>query len=97
MQNVHRFKDMERITGMIVFIASSAPGIKLLLSQIYISIANGIGENTVYLTRTNIQFRQLPKDAKSSIEHTRYITFTLSETSRQVHPYNTSENRFSLL
>ena len=67
---------------MTVFILNSAPWIKFLLSQIYISIAAGIGDNT-YIARKNRQFYLLLKEEKSPTEHTRSSTFTLSETLRE--------------
>ena len=76
-------KEMEKVTGMIVHISSSAPWINFLLSQMYISIAAGLGENKAFLVRTNKQFRQLLKDSKSSDKRT--STFGLSQTSKQVH------------
>ena len=76
---------MERITGMIIFIASSKPWIEFLLTHIYISITARIGDKTAYLTRTNMQFHQLLKEANSSTEHTRSSTFALSGKSRQVN------------
>ena len=76
-------KEMERITGMLVHIASTAPWIKFLLAQMYISIAAGVSDNKSYLVRTDKQFRQLLKETKS--EDARISTFGLSQTSRQVH------------
>ena len=49
---------------MLIFIASSTPWVKFLMYQIYLSIAAAIGDNTVYLYRTNKQFQQLLKEAK---------------------------------
>ena len=69
--------------GMIVHISSSAPWIKFLLAQIYISIAAALGENKAFLVRTNKQFRHLLKESKSS--DTRTSTFSLSQTAKQVH------------
>ena len=59
-------KEMEKVMGMTVHISSSAPWIKFLLSQMYISIAAGLDKNMAFLVRTNKQFRQLLKDSKSS-------------------------------
>ena len=86
--NTFTVKKIERIDEMIIFIASSAPWMKFLLSQIYIYIAAGIGGNTTYLTRTNMQFHQLLKEAHPSVEHTRSNTFALPEMPRQVHSCN---------
>jgi len=78
-------KEMEIITGKIVFIASTAPWLKFLLAQVYISIAVAIDDNTAHLARTNRQFRQFLKEARATSEHTKTSTFALSETSRQIH------------
>ena len=72
---------MEKITGMIVHISSSAPWIKFLLAQMYISIAAALGKNKAFLVRTNKQFRQLLKDSKSSDKRT--STFSLYQTAKQ--------------
>ena len=74
---------MEKVTGMIVHISSSAPWIKFLLAQMYISIAAALGENKAFLVLTNKQFCQLLKDSKSSNE--RKSTFSQSQTAKQVH------------
>ena len=79
--------EMEKLTGKITFIASTAPWVKFLLSQVYISIAAAVGDNEAYLARSNKEFRQLLKDAKAAAYtgNTRESTFALSETSKQVH------------
>ena len=78
-------KEMETITGMLVYIASTAPWMKFLLSHVYTSIAAAIGDNTAYLIRTNKQFRQFLKEAKAATVPTRSSTFAQSETARQIH------------
>lgn len=77
-------KEMERITGMLVFIASTAPWLKFLLSHVYTSVAAAMKVNTNHLKLTNKQFRQLLKEAKSSVP-TRESTFAQSETARLIH------------
>ena len=77
-------KEMERITGMLIFIASTAPWMKFLLSQVYKSIAVAIGASTTHLKLTNKAFRKLLSEAKS-IEITRVSTFAQSEASRLIH------------
>ena len=42
-------KEMEKLTGKITFIASTAPWVKFLLSQVYISIAAAVGDNRAHL------------------------------------------------
>ena len=76
--------------GEITFIVSSAPWVKFLLSQVYISIAAGDCDNEANLVCTNKQFCQLLKDAKeiAGAGHTQTSTFALSESSRQVHSCN---------
>lgn len=77
-------KEMERITGMLIFIASTAPWLKFLLSHVYTSIASAIGSNKAHLKLTNKQFRLLLKEAKSIVP-TRESTFAQSETARLIH------------
>ena len=57
-------KEMERITGMLVFIACTAPWLKFLMPHVYTSVAVAIGDNTSHLRKTNKQFRQMLKEAK---------------------------------
>ena len=46
-------KEMETLTGMLIFIASTAPWVKFLLSHVCTSITAAIGNNTAHLNRTN--------------------------------------------
>jgi len=78
-------KEMETITGMLVFIASTAPWLNFLLSQVYTSITVAIGDNTRYLSRTNKQFRLFLKEAKEAREATASSTYAQSESAKQVH------------
>ena len=78
-------KEMERITGMLIFIASTAPWIKFILSHVYTSITAAIGDNTAFLKRTNKQFRLLLKQARTATAVTRSSTFAQSETAKQIH------------
>ena len=83
-------KEMEKLTGKTTFIASLAPWVKFLLSQVYISIAAAVGDKKAHPAWTNKQFHQLLRDAKvaANTGHTRSSTFALGETSRQVHLCN---------
>ena len=78
-------KEMEKITGMLVFIASTAPWVKFLLSHVYTSITAAIGENTAHLVRTSKQFRIMLKDARDTTVSTRVSTFAQSKTASEVH------------
>ena len=78
-------KEMETLTGMLIFIASTAPWLKFLLSHVYTSITAAIGENTSHLHRTNKQFRAMLKDARDTTVTTRVSTFAQSHTARAVH------------
>ena len=78
-------KEMETTTGMLVFISSTAPWLKFLMSHIYVSIAAAIGSNTAHLRRTNKQFRQLLKDARAGREPTRENTFSQLELAKAIH------------
>ena len=78
-------KEMETTTGMLIFVSSTAPWLKFLLSHVYVSIAVAIGDNTAFLRRTNKQFRQLMKDARTEREPTRASTFAQSETAKAIH------------
>ena len=70
---------------MLIFVASSAPWLKFLLSHLYISVAAAIGANVLYKLRTNKQFRQLLKDARDDAASDDVRTFAAAATSRVVH------------
>ena len=78
-------KEMERITGMLVFIASTAPWMKFLLSQCYASVTAAIGHNTAHLNRTDKQFREFLREARATDAATQASTFAQSETAKQIH------------
>ena len=80
-------KEMERITGMLVYIAGSAPWLKFLLSHVYVSVAAALGDNTAYLIKSSKQFRQLLKDAKvkDRNEPTATNTFAQAEVEQARH------------
>ena len=78
-------KEMETLTGMLIFIASTAPWVKFLLSHVYTSITAAIGENTAYLNRTNKQFRAMLKEARDTTVSPRVSTFAQSNTARAIH------------
>lgn len=78
-------KEMERITGMLIYVASTAPWLQFLLSHVYTSIAAALGVNTNHLRRTNRQFRELLRKAKTAETPTRESTFARSQTARSVH------------
>jgi len=52
-QKLFTVKEIETITGMLIFIASTAPWVKFLLSHVYTSVTAAIGDNTAHLRRTN--------------------------------------------
>ena len=78
-------KEMERVTGMLVFIASSAPWLRFMLLHVYTSVAAAIGANTNRLCKTDKQFREMLKTAKTAAMPTCLSTFAQSETARKVH------------
>ena len=78
-------KEMETITGMLIFIAGSVPWLRFLLSQVYTSIAAALGDNTAHLRRTNKQFRRFLKEAESSLSSDMVRTYAQSETARSIH------------
>ncbi|KAL7528436.1 hypothetical protein ACHAXR_002447 [Thalassiosira sp. AJA248-18] len=86
-RNSFTVKEMETVTGMLIFIASCAcaPWLKFLLSQVYTSAAAALGDNTTHLRRTNKQFRQFIKEAKSATSSEQVATFAQSESARQDH------------
>ena len=51
-------KEMEKITGMLVFIAASAPWLKFILAQVYVSLAAAICVNIDHLTRMSKRFQR---------------------------------------
>ena len=70
---------------MLVFIASTAPWVKFLLSHVYTSITAAIDNNTSHLARTNTQFRTILKEACDTTVSTRVSTFVQSKTAITVH------------
>ena len=76
---------MVNVTGMLVFIASTAPWVKFLLSHVYTSITAAIGDNTTHLSQTNKQFRAMLKDARDSTASPRVSTFAQAKAARAVH------------
>jgi len=78
-------KEMETLTGMLIFIASTAPWVKFLLSHVYTSITAAIGNNTAHLNQTNKQFRAMLKEARATTVSTRVSTFAQSNTARAIH------------
>jgi hypothetical protein len=78
-------KEMEKITGMLVFIANTVPWVKFLLSHMYTSIAAAIGNNTAYLHRTNKQFRAMLKDSHDKTLSSQESTFAQSKSASAVH------------
>ncbi|KAL7524334.1 hypothetical protein ACHAWF_000902, partial [Thalassiosira exigua] len=77
--------EMERLTGMLIFIASTTPWLKFCLSHVYASVAAALDVNTAHLLRTNKQFRTFMKEAKDKEASDRHRTFAQSESSRKVH------------
>ena len=78
-------KEMERVTGMLVYVAGSAPWLKFLLSHVYTSVATAVGANKAHLVRTNKQFRELLRQSKLDTSTEREATFAQAETARSVH------------
>jgi len=78
-------KEMDTVTRMLIFIASTVLWVKFLLSHVYTSITTAIGNNTPYLNRTNKQFRAMLKEARDTIVSTRVSTFAQSNTARAIH------------
>ena len=77
--------ELERITGMLIFIASSAPWLKFCLSHVYASVKAALDANAQHLVRTDKQFRAFLKDVKAAETAERHRTFAQSETARRVH------------
>ena len=63
MQNLHCERD-GKADRQDHFHCQLGPWIKFLLSQVYISIAAGIGDNEAHLMCTNKELCQLLKDAR---------------------------------
>jgi len=78
-------KEMERVTGMLVFVAATAPWLKFIMSQVYVSLAAAIGNNTAHLNRTNKQFRKQLMEARSQQAPNHKRTFSQACWTRQVH------------
>ncbi|KAL7544775.1 hypothetical protein ACHAWF_013580 [Thalassiosira exigua] len=77
--------EMERLTGMLIFIASTAPWLKFCLSHVYASIAAALDANTKHLLRTNKDFRAFIREIKDKETSERHRTFAQSEAARTAH------------
>ena len=83
-----RVKEIERVTGMLIHIAGTAPWLKFLLSHVYSSVTDALGANKDFFVKTDKQFREMLKDAKSKEVSERERSFAQAETSRQIHSGN---------
>ena len=76
---------MERVTGMLVFVAATAPCLKFIMSQVYISLAAAIVDNTYHLDRTNKRFRRQLLEARDQQAPRHKRTFSQACWTRKVH------------
>jgi hypothetical protein len=79
-----KLKEMEQLTGMLVYIACTVPWLRFLLSQMFSSVAAAVGDNKSYLLKTSKAFRQMLKEA-GRVETSRTSTFAASEAATRVH------------
>ena len=86
-RKVFRVKDMESITGKLIFIAGTAPWLKLIMPQLFLSISAAVGENVTALARTNKSFRQMLKRQRDPSAPDQERTFAQASTARQAHNY----------
>ena len=80
-----RVKDMEGISGKLIFIAGTAPWLKLIMASLFRSVAAALGENQAYLTNTSKRFRLLLKQSRDSAASQNVQTFAQGEAAREVH------------
>ena len=78
-------KEFEILTGMLIHISGTTPWLKFMLSHVYASVAAAVGDNTSHLERTNKQFRQLLKEARTTLPATNVSTFAQAEAAKMVH------------
>ena len=78
-------KDMEEISGKLIFIAESAPWLKLIMASLFRSVAAALGENQAYLTNASKRFRLLLKQSRDSAARPNVQTFAQGEAARGVH------------
>ena len=80
-----RVKDMEGITGKLIFIAGTAPWLKLIMASLFTSISAALEDNKTYLVKTSKQFRTLLKQSRDTAAPQNVHTFAQSNATRQVH------------
>ena len=82
MRKCFTVNEMERLTGMLVFIANTAPWLRFMLAHVYVSVTAAIKANTTRLITTDKHFRQMLRDARPGSGPTRASTFAQSEAAR---------------
>ena len=80
-------KEAEAPTGLLAFIANTAPWLRHLMSHLYTSVAYALGSNTSYLICTNKSFREQIKIAKGQVVESDEMekSFAQAEMARKVH------------
>ncbi len=68
-------KEFEILTGMLIHISGTTPWLKFMLSHVYAPVAAEVGDNTSHLKHTNKQFRQLLKEARTTLPASNVSTF----------------------
>ena len=76
---------MERITGKLIFIAGTAPWLKLIMASLFTSISAALEDNKTYLVKTSKQFRTLLKQSRDAAAPHNVHTFAQSNATRRVH------------
>ena len=89
-QKQFRVKEIERVTGELIYIAGTTPWLKFMLLHVYISVASALGKNKSHLVITSNQFWQLLKDAQSKEATAKEQSFAQAGTARQVYSCNKS-------
>ena len=85
-RKVFRVKEMEAITGKLIFIAGTAPWLKLIMPHLFMSIAAAVGENINTLKRTNKSFRELLKRHRDPDANER--SFAQAASARRAHNFH---------
>ena len=68
-------KDMEGISGKLIFIRGSAPWLHLIMASLFTSVAAELGEKQAYLANTSKQFCLLLKQSRDSTPPQNVQTF----------------------
>lgn len=78
-------KEVETITGMLVFIAAPAAWLKFTLVQVCVSLAAATCDNTSHLSRTSKKFQKCTDLASATSAPAQTRLFAQAETAHKIH------------